>query len=199
MRLYTQQHPFYWGIAWHARPMSLCIMHRDGESLVHHHRPAGPAPFLKAIAPSRADVVVCVAGLFPWYWRADLCARAGLPFVLGPALSMPAIQGGNATNDPIEAQQMAGRLRGGLLPQASVSPAAMRAPRARLRRRVHLTRTRAELLAPLHHTHSPYTLPEMGQKSAATANRGGVAARLPDPAVPTSVAGDLALMDCYAQ
>jgi len=36
-------------------------------------------------------------------------------------------------------------LRGGMLPQASVSPAAMRATRDLLRRRTHLMRTRAEL------------------------------------------------------
>ncbi len=98
--------------------MSLCILHQDGEILVHRNMPAGPEPFLKAVAPYREDVVVCVACLFPWDWLADLCARAGMPCVLGHALSRQAIHGGKATNDTIDSQNMAGLLRGGMLPQA---------------------------------------------------------------------------------
>src|SRR5438034_11725686 len=115
--------------------MSLCVLHQDGEILVHRNMPAGPAPFLKAIAPSREDLVVCVACLFPWYRRADLCARAGMPLVLGHALSRKARHGGKAKHDHMAAQNIAGLLRGGLWPQASVSPAALRAPQDRLKRR----------------------------------------------------------------
>jgi len=179
--------------------MSLCLLNRDGEILVHRHMPAGPEPLLKAIAPYREDVVVCVACLVTWYWLADLCARAGLPFVLGQALSLQAIHGGNAKNDPSAAQNIAGLLRGGMLPQASVSPAERRATRALLRRRVPLTRTRAELLAHIQHTTSQDHVPEMGQKIASKANRGGVAERFPDPAVPKRVAVDLALIDVEDQ
>jgi transposase len=157
--------------------------------------PAGPAPLLKALAPSREDVVVCVECIFTWYWLADLCAREGLPFVLGHALSMQAIHGGTAKNDTIDAQNIAVLLRGGMLPQASVSPADMRATRDLLRRHVPLTRTRAELLAHIQHTNRQYTLPEMGKTIASKANRGEVAARLPDPAVHQSVEVALALID----
>jgi hypothetical protein len=86
MRFYTTQHPFYCGIDLQARTMSVCILNQEGEMLVHRHRPAGPDPFLKTIAPYRAPLVVCVECLFTWYGRADLCARADMPFVLGPAL-----------------------------------------------------------------------------------------------------------------
>jgi len=119
MRFYTPQHPFYWGIDVHARPMDLCILNRDGESLGHRTMSAGPDPFLTAIAPYRAEVVVCVACLFTWYGLADLGAREGMPFVLGHALSMNASHGGKATNDRIDAQKIAGLLRGGMLPPAS--------------------------------------------------------------------------------
>jgi hypothetical protein len=107
---------------------------------------------------------------------------------------MQALHGGTATNDRIDARNIAVLLRGGMLPQASVSPAAMRAPRAVLRRRFPLTRTRAELLPPLQQTNRQDNLPAMGQKSADKANRAGVAARLPAPAVHQSVAGALALL-----
>jgi transposase len=174
-------------------------LHRDGESLVHRNMPAGPEPFLKAIAPYRTDLVVCVACIFPWYWLADLCAREAMPFVFGHALSMKSIHGGKAKNDKSDSQKIAVLLRGGMLPQASVSPAKMRATRDLLRRRLHLTRKRGELLAHIQNTNSQYNLPEIGKKIAYKTNRDGVAERFPDPAVQKSVEVDLALIDCYDQ
>jgi transposase len=76
--------------------------------------PAGPEPFLKAVAPSREDLVVCVACLFTWSWLADLCAREAMPFVLGHALYMKALHGGKAKNDKIDAHKIAVLLRGGI-------------------------------------------------------------------------------------
>src|SRR5213592_4762435 len=197
MRFYTQQHPFYCGIDLHARTMDLCIVNRDGEILLHRNMSAGPDPFLKAIAPDREDVVVCVECLFTWYWLADLCAREGIAFVLGHALSMKAIHGGKAKNDKIDAQKIAVLLRGGMLPQAYVYPAEMRATRDVLRRRMHLARKRGELLAHVHNTHSQYNLPAIGKKIASKANRDGVAERFADPAVQKSIEVDLALITYY--
>jgi transposase len=187
----------YCGIDLHARTMSLCILNQAGEILVHRKMPAGPEPFLHAVAPSRTDLVVCVAGIFPWDWLADLCARAEIPFVLGHALSMTAIHGGKAKTDTSDAQNIAVLLRGGRLPQADVYPAEMRATRELLRRRIHLMRTRAELLAPIQNPNSQSNLPEIGQQSAYKANRAGVAERCPEPAGQKSIAVDLALSDHY--
>jgi transposase len=139
MRFYTNQHPFYCGIDLHARSMYVCIVHHDGEMLLHRNMPAAPEPFLKAVAPYRDRLVVAVECIFPWYWLADLCAAQAIPFVLGHALSMKAIHGGKATNDKIDSHKIAPVLRGGMLPQASVSPAAMRSTRDLVRRRTHLT------------------------------------------------------------
>ena len=133
-------------------------------------------------------------GLFTWYWLADLCAQEGLPFVLGHALYMKAIHGGKAKHDTIDSQKITALLRGGMLPQAYVYPAAMRATRDRLRRRRPLARKRAELLAHVHHTNSQYHLPAIGQKMACKANRDGVAERCADPAVHKSIEVDLALI-----
>jgi transposase len=133
-------------------------------------------------------------GLFTWYWLAALCTREGMPFVLGHALYMKAIHGGKATNDTIDAQKMAVLRRGGMRPQAYVSPTEMRATRDLLRRRMHLTRTRAELLAPIQNTNSHYNLPEIGKQLAYKANRAGVAERGPDPAVQKRIEGDRALI-----
>jgi transposase len=174
--------------------MYLCVLNQEGESLLHWHMKAGPEPFLQAIAPYREDLVICVEGIFTWYWLADLCTREGIPFVLGHALSMKAIHGGQAKNDRIDAQKIAMLLRGGMLPQADVYPAEMRATRDLLRRRMHLTRKRAELLAHIQNTNSQYNLPAIGKKLAYKANRDGVADRFPDPAVQKCIEVDLALI-----
>ena len=112
MRFYTKQHKFYGGIDLHARTMYLCILNQTGEIVLQRNMRAAPEPFLQAIAPSREDLVVCVEGLFTWYWLADLCTQEGIPFVLGHALYMKAIHGGKAKNDKIDAQKIAVLLRG---------------------------------------------------------------------------------------
>ena len=199
MRFYTNQHPLYCGIDLHARTMYVCIMNHTGEILVHRNMQAGPDPFLKAIAPYRDNLVVAVECMFTWYWLADLCAQEGIAFVLGHALYMKAIHGGKAKNDKIDAPKIAVLLRGGMLPQAYVYPAQMRATRDLLRRRAHLMRKRAELLAHVQNTNSQYNLPEIGKKMAYKANRAGVADRFADPAVHKSIEIDLALITYYAQ
>jgi hypothetical protein len=142
---------------------SLCVVNQAGEILVHRHLKAAPEPFLTSIAPYREDLVVSVECIFTWYWLADLCAQEGIPFVLGHALYMKAIHGGKAKNDKIDAHKIAVLLRGGMVPQADVSPAAMRATRDLLRRRMHLRRRRAAWLA-----HIQYNRPESGTKLADT-------------------------------
>ena len=62
---------------------------------------------------------------------------------------------------------------------------------------MHLTRTRAALLAHLQQTNRQSNLPDIGTQIASKATREGGAARLPAPAVPKRVAIDLALIDCY--
>jgi transposase len=197
MRFYTQQHPFYCGIDLHARTMYLCILDQAGETLLHRNMPATPEALLKAIAPYRGQIVLAAECMFTWYWLADLCAEHEIPFVLGHALYMKAIHGGKAKNDKIDAQKIAVLLRGGMLPQAYVYPAEMRATRDLLRRRIHLTRKRAELLAHIQNTNSQYNLPAIGKKIAYKANRDGVAERFADSAVQKSIEVDLALITYY--
>src|SRR5919199_3740223 len=135
--------------------------------------------------------------MFTWYGLADLCTREGIAFVLGHALYMKAIHGGKAKNDTIDSQKIAVLLRGGMLPQAYVYPAEMRATRDLLRRRTHLMRKRAELLAHVQNTNSQYNLPDIGKKIAYKANREGVAERFNDPAVHKTIEVDLVLITYY--
>jgi transposase len=70
----------------------------------------------------------------------------------------------------------------------------MRSTRDLLRRRTHLMRKRAELLAHVQNTNSQYNLPDIGKKIAYKANREGVAERFNDPAVHKTIEVDLALI-----
>jgi transposase len=177
--------------------MYVCILNQDGNIVVHRNMKAKPDALLQIIAPYREDIVVAVECIFTWYWLADLCAQEEIPFVLGHALYMKAIHGGKAKNDKIDAHKIAVLLRGGMLPQAYVYPAEMRATRDLLRRRMSLMRQRAALLTHVQQTNSQYNLPEIGKKIAYKANRVGVAERFPDPAVQKSIEVDLALLGYY--
>lgn len=85
------------------------------------------------------------------------------------------------------------------MPQAYVYPSEMRTARDLLRRRCHLARKRAELLAHIHNTNSQYKLPEIGQRLANKANREDVAEHFPDPSVRKAIEVDVSLIDHYDQ
>jgi transposase len=197
MRFYNRQHTYYCGIDLHVKTMYVCMLDGAGQVLVHRNMPSTPTAFLEVVAPYRADLVVAVECMFTWYWLADLCAAEGIAFVLGHALAMKAIHGGKAKNDKIDSHKIAVLLRGGLLPQSYVYPAAMRSTRDLLRRRLHLVRKRGELLAHIQNTRAQYNLPEFGRKLAYKANRDGVVEHFSDPSVQKSIEVDLALIDHY--
>jgi transposase len=197
MRFYNRQHRHYCGIDLHVKTMYVCILDATGQVLVHRNVKSTPEAFLEIIAPYRDDLVVAAECMFTWYWLADLCAVQDVPFVLGHALAMKAIHGGKAKNDKIDSQKIAALLRGGLLPQAYVYPAAMRSTRDLLRRRLHLVRKRGQLLAHIQNTRAQYQLPEFGRRLAYPANRTGVSERFTDANVRKSIEVDLALLERY--
>ena len=73
----------------------------------------------------------------------------------------------------------------------------MRATRDLLRRRCHLMRKRAELLAHIQNTNSQYNFPPFGKKLGYAANRAelAIAERFRDPSVRKTIDIDLALID----
>src|SRR5438093_1863451 len=197
MRFYNCQHRHYCGIDLHVKTMYICILDPAGQVLVHRNVKSTADAFLELVAPYRDDLVVAAECMFTWYWLADVCAAEGIVFVLGHALAMKAIHGGKAKNDKIASHKIAGLLRGGLLPQAYVYPAAMRSTRDLLRRRLHLVRKRGQLLAHIQNTRAQYNLPAFERRLAYPANRDGVSAHFTDPGVRKSVDVDLALIDQY--
>ena len=197
MRFYTQQHKYYCGIDLHANKMYLCILNREGVICLHRNIKTRPETFLRMIKPYREDIVVCAECMFTWYWLADLCAEEGIPFVLGHALYMRAIHGGKSKNDKIDSRKIAALLRGGLIPMAYVYPSKMRATRDLMRRRNHLMRKRAELLAHIQNTASQYNLQEPLGRIAKAKNRVDLLDRFDNPAVRMSVAANLDMIDTY--
>jgi transposase len=164
---------------------------------LHRNLPSTPEAFLEAVGPYRDDLVVAAECMFTWYWLADRCAAEDIPFVLGHALAMKAIHGGKAKNDKIDSHKIAVLLRGGMAPQAYVYPAAMRATRDLLRRRLHLVRKRGQLLTHIQNTRAQYNLPAFEKRLAYPGNRDGVVEHFPDPSVRKSIAVDVALIDHY--
>jgi transposase len=177
--------------------MYVCIVDATGQVLVHRNVPSTPAAFLAIVGPYREDLVVAAQCMFPWYGLADVCAGEGFAFVLGHALAMKAIHGGKAKNDKIDSHKIAILLRGGMLPQAYVYPAAMRATRDLLRRRLHLVRKRGQLLAHIQNTNAQYNLPAFEKRLAYPGNRDGVIDHFPDPIVRKSIEVDVVLIDQY--
>jgi transposase len=175
----------------------VCILDATGQVLVHRNVPSTPEALLEVVAPYRDDLVVAAECMFTWYWLADICAAEGILFVLGHALAMKAIHGGKAKNDKIDSHKIAVLLRGGMLPQAYVYPAAMRSTRDLIRRRLHLVRKRGQLLAHIQNTRAQYNLPAFGRKLAYKGNRAGVVEHFADPSVQKSIEVDLALIDHY--
>jgi transposase len=197
MRFYSRQHRHYCGIDLHVKTMYVCILDTAGQVLLHRNVPSTPEALRTTVAPYRDDLVVAAECMFTWYWLADVCAADGIPFVLGHALAMKAIHGGKAKNDKLDSRKIAGLLRGGLLPQAYVYPAAMRATRDLLRRRLHLVRMRGQLLAHIQNTRHQYQVPAFERAIVHPANRADVTARFTDPSVRKSIAVDVALLDQY--
>ena len=121
MKFYTQPHQHYCGIDLHARCLYVCILDQDGNILIHKNIKANPEALIQLITPYQDNLVIGVECMFSWYWVADLCREKHITFILGHALYMRAIHGGNAKNDKIDSHKIAVLMRGGMFPQALVS------------------------------------------------------------------------------
>ena len=197
MRFYTGQHQFYCGIDLHARLLAVCVLDQAGNVVFDRNLPCRPEALLRAVAPFREGLVIGVECMFAWYWVADLCAREGIPFVLGHALYMKAIHGGKSKDDDIDAEKIGRLLRGGNIPTAYVYPKGMRETRDLLRRRNYLVHKRAELIAHIQITNAQYNLPPFTKKLIYANNRAElrVAERFPEGPVRKSIQINLALVD----
>lgn len=70
------------------------LVNQEGQIVVHRNMKTDQAMFLKVIQTYRKEMVVAWNASLPWYRLVDLCAREGIPLVLGHAFFMKAIHGG---------------------------------------------------------------------------------------------------------
>lgn len=150
MKYYTSTTEFNCGIDLHARQMFVCVTDRQGKVLVHRDIIGNDFDFfLKRVAPYRHDLTVVCECTFNWYWLADACFEAKIPFVLAHALYLSHIHGGKNKNDRIDSAKLAHLLRSNLIPISYVYPAARRPIRALLRQRMSYVWQRAALMTHL--------------------------------------------------
>ena len=140
------QASYYCGADMHARSTYICILDPAGHILHRENLPNNFDKFKQTIKPFLPDVAVGVESTYNYYWLADGCKEAGIPFYLGHALYMKAISGHKKKNDRLDALTIANLLRTNYFPEAYPYPKEMRATRDLLRRRIRLVRLRAEAL-----------------------------------------------------
>jgi hypothetical protein len=168
--------------------MFLCVLDHDGRTLLYQNIPATRGAFLEAIALHRDVLVVACERMFAWYRLTDARAAEGIPFVLGHALEMRAIHGTRTKTDKFDSEKIAHLLRAGLLPQADVYPAEVRAMRDLLRRRAYLVQRRAEALAHMQIIHGRYNVAAPTGELHYPANRTGLVDRFYDASVRRTLA-----------
>jgi transposase len=177
--------------------MYLTILNRQNEAVLRRNMKTDGKTFLQRLEPYRSSIVVACESTASWYWFADLCQDAGIEFVLGHALYMKAIHGSKKKNDRVDSEKIARLTAGGLLPQAYVYPRALRYLRDLLRRRLKLTRQRAELYTHMHALNFQFNLPPMSSELKSKAKRCQLPDRFEDPAARRSVEADLELIEYY--
>jgi len=197
MRFYTEKHRYYCGIDLHAKTMYICIVDADDKVLFHENAPVNADILLDIIEPYLPDVVICVECIFTWYWIADFCEERDIPFVLGHALYMKAIHGSKTKSDKIDSLKIAKLLHAGMLPMAYVYPSGLRSTRDLLRRRMHFTRKRGELLAHIQNTKSQYNLPGFTKSISYKSNRKTIVSHFDDASVQEMIRCDVSLIDHY--
>lgn len=170
-------------------------MDQSGKILYHKNIQTDPNDFLEAINPYKEDIVVCVECIFTWYWISDVYVEHNIPFVLGHALYMKAISGGKTKNDRIDSEKIAAHLRGGLIPQACVYPARMRATRDLLRRRQYLVKRKSDFLSHIQNTNHQYNMPPISKKITYGANRKDLPEHFEIPLVQISVQADVEIVN----
>jgi transposase len=185
---------FYAGADLHARALFVVILDRDGKAVFAKNLPANPGAFLRAVAPFRDGLLVACECMHCWYWLADTCRDAGIPFVLGHAWAMKAVHGPKTKCDRKDAEAIARLLRGGNFPPAYAYPRERRGLRDLLRARLRLVRQRAELYGHVHTARRQANLPPASSDVKYPSKRDACTADLADPFVRRRVETHLALL-----
>ena len=118
---------YFCGIDLHARTMYVCVMSKMGALVFQRNMKNDFKLLLQVLETHLSNIAIGVESTFNWYWLADGCHKAGIPFYLGHALYMKAIHGGKKKNDRIDSRMLAELMRCNLFPVAYAYPQEMRA------------------------------------------------------------------------
>jgi transposase len=191
---------FSCGIDLHAKSMYVCVQNKTGDVLVHRNLKNDFPVFLKTIEPYQKSIAIGVESTFNWYWLADGCHKANLPFYLGHALYMKAIHGGKKKNDRVDSKTLADLLRANLFPVAYPYPQEMRATRDLLRRRHRFVALRAEGYTHIQNTFSQQAiLDPLSLEVKNKSTRRELCQRFSDPDLEMTIDCDLDLIDTLDQ
>ncbi len=135
MRFAKVESKYYCGIDLHSRSMYISVMDKEGEILFHRNMPNDFDIFKNYVERFQPEMAVGVESSCYYYWLTDACKEAGIPFYLGHAYYMKAINGGKVKNDRVDSKKIADLLRCNLFPLAYDYPREMRPTRDLLRRR----------------------------------------------------------------
>ena len=135
MRFAKVESKYYCGIDLHSRSMYISVMDKEGEVLFQRNMPNKIDIFKKYVERFRPEMAVGVESSCYYYWLADACKEADIPFYVGHAYYMKAINGGKVKNDRVDSRKIADLLRCNLFPLAYDYPREMRITRDLLRRR----------------------------------------------------------------
>src|SRR5262245_34330392 len=102
---------FYAGVDLHAKSLFLVVLDHEGQTRLARNLPAQPEPFLGAVQPFRAGLLVACVCVHPWYWLADTCRDHAIAFVLGHAWAMKAVHGCKTKCDRKDAETIARLLK----------------------------------------------------------------------------------------
>jgi len=187
---------YYCGVDLHARTMYLCLMDQSGQIHVHRNIKNDFALFQRVLAPYQESVAMSVESTFNWYWLADGCHQADIPFYLGHAFYMKSIHGGKKKNDRIDSRMLADLMRTNFFPLAYAYPQRMRATRDLLRRRHRFVALRAEGYTHIQNTFSQqaYLDPLQAMVKSKTTRR-ELSAHLADPDLSLSIHSDLDMIE----
>jgi transposase len=186
---------FYAGVDLHARSLFLVVLDHDAQTRFARNLPAQAEPFLRAVAPFRAGLLVACECVHPWYWLADTCRDHGINFVLGHAWAMKAVHGCKTKCDRKDAEAIARLLKGGNFPPAYAYPRERRGLRDLLRARLRLVRQRAQLYGHVHTARRQANLPAVSSDVKYKSKRAAISADITDPFVRRRVETDLALIE----
>lgn len=186
---------YYCGIDLHAKSMYVCLQNKKGEVLLHRNLKNDFPLLLQTLKPYRQSLAIGVESTYNWYWLADGCHSAHIPFFLGHALYMKAVHGGKKKNDRIDAQIVTDLLRSNLFPLAYPYPREMRASRDLLRRRHRFVALRAEGYTHIQNTFAQQALLDLSPEEVKKkATRYHLPDRLDHPDLALSVDCDLEMI-----